>query len=490
MSRYRPFGLLLIVLSLFACAEDRSEWEGIWRSDVEYIPDYISVFEFDLHRNVSSRAWEGHWESTDLFVSGEIEEVKISDQFIEIVMGEGLVFKGKRSPDKRSIDGIMSGFSLEGDDTLSFEKADQWVSQMPARLDENNRRLREWNYKSPPQESDGWEVAAFEESSESGQLADLFQRVIEGEFQGLDAVLIAHQGQLVVEEYFHLGAREKPHTLQSCTKSVVSLLIGTALDAGLIEDLNQPLENYFPQHKDSMSSAFKRIDLKHALTMSAGLHWNEWELSLSDSQHDLRALNESPDMYRFMLNRNLEIGASPGDKFNYNTGLSVLLGGVLLDVAEVSADKYAAAHLFKPLGIQQHHWYALNGIIHTGGGLWLRPRDFLKLGQLVLNNGQWNGQQIVSRSWIEESTRVHRPVRQRGETGGYGYQWWNGHLRSDGTEFPVIWAEGLGGQFLFIVPDMDLVTLFMHHNPPDLALEHTMAWKEMEEYIMPAFYQN
>lgn len=490
MSTYGPFGLLLIVLSLIACAEDRSEWESIWRSDIEYIPGYISVFEFDLHRNATSRGWEGHWESTDLFVSGEIEEVEIKDQLVEIAMAEGLVFKGKLSGDKRSIDGIMSGFSLEGDDTLSFKKAHQWVSQMPARVDENNRRPREWNYKSPSPESDGWEVAAFGGFSENGPLADLFQRVIEGEFQGLDAVLIAHRGQLVVEEYFHLGAREKPHTLQSCTKSVVSLLIGTALDEGHIEDFSQPLATYFPQYKDSISAAFKQINLKHTLTMSSGLHWNEWELPLSDPRHDLRALNESSDMYRFMLNRNFEKGASPGDKFNYNTGLSVLLGGVLLDVAGVSADEYAAAHLFKPLGIQQHHWYALNGIMHTGGGLWFLPRDFLKLGQLVLNNGQWNGQQIVSRSWIEESTRFHLPVRQRGVAVGYGYQWWNGHLRSDGTEFPVIWAEGLGGQFLFILPDLDLVALFMHHNPHDLALKHTMARKEMEEYIIPAFYQN
>ena len=263
--------------------------------------------------------------------------------------------------------------------------------------------------------------------------------------------------------------------------------MGIAHDNGLIGDLSLPIQSFFTKYLDTLNTNTWPVSLKDALTMSAGLDWNEWETPISDPENDVIKMLLSQDMYDFVLKRNIANGVRPGDKFEYNSGLSVLLGGVILEATGIPADKYAEETLFNQLGIKQYNWFSLTNEVHTGGGLWLLPKDFLKIGQLVLDNGKWNEQQIISESWIEESTAFHLPSR---ENKGYGYQWWLGDLNVKETKFPVIWAEGYGGQFLFVVPDLDLVTLFLHHNPKDLELNHTMAWKEMERFIVPAVLSN
>lgn len=480
-------GLTLIFL-LSSCLRDINNWEGVWRTEIEYIPSLQSNYEFELSQGLFSGEWSGRWEAEELFGSGDIPEITIDELAVELNFGADGRFKGKLSNDKQTLEGIFYG--LDGKlDSLKFDKVDEWTSEKPARTDEKGNALKKWSYKVPESIDDGWTTSDLKSSNIVQQtIINLFQKVVDGEYKGLDAVLISHKGKLVLEEYFHLGAQDRNHTIQSCTKSVTSLLVGIARDSSLIDNLDKPLQDFFSP-EETLNTHTWPITLKHALTMSAGLDWNEWVIPYTNPNNIAVRMNSSEDMYSFVLNRKVEDKGILGNKFEYNSGLSVLLGGVINNVTGLPADKYAKRTLFKKLGIDNYYWASVTGQTHTGGGLFLRPRDFLKIGQLVLDNGKWEGQQVISESWIKESTAFNLPIEDSKDR-GYGYQWWRSQFNVGTTKFPAISAEGYGGQLLFVVPDLELVVLFLHHNPKDFNLSHTMASKEMEEFIIPAVLVN
>ncbi len=476
---------VVLLLVIFSCSEEKNNWEGIWNTKIEYFPGLLSDFDLELNKGLFNEEWSGRYEAIELLDSREIPNIKVANLNIELDFGYGQIFKGKLSHDKRSLEGIFYD-SIGENDTLKFVKVDNWTSEMPARIDEHGDAVKHWDYRIPEPMDDGWNIANLESSNISQQpLNEMFQKVVDEKYKGLDAVLISHDGKLVLEEYFYLGAQDRIHTIQSCTKSVTSLLVGIAHDNGLIGNLSLPIQGFFPNYLDTISTNPWPVNLKQALKMSAGLEWNEWDKPYSDPTNKAVRMNLSSDMYGFVLSQNMAKEDRPGEQFVYNSGLSVLLGGVVLQATGLPIDKYAEQTLFKKLGIQEYSWMSSTDQIHTGGGLFLRPRAFLKIGQMVLDNGKWNGQQIISESWIKESTAFHLPIKDSKDW-GYGYQWWTGVINVGTTKFPVINASGYGGQFLFVIPDLNLVVLFLHHNPADLDLSHTLGWKEMEKYIVPA----
>lgn len=156
--------------------------------------------------------------------------------------------------------------------------------------------------------------------------------------------------------------------------------------------------------------------------MSAGLDWREHGLPYTNPSNIAIRMNNRGDMYGFVLSRNRARGKRPGEKFEYTSGLSILVGGIVLEATGMSIDKYAEQTLFKKMGIESYYWNSNSGQVHTGGGLYIRARDLLKLGQLVLDKGRWNGQHVITKAWIEESTAFHLPVPGSNRGRGYGYQ--------------------------------------------------------------------
>jgi CubicO group peptidase (beta-lactamase class C family) len=149
--------------------------------------------------------------------------------------------------------------------------------------------------------------------------------------------------------------------------------------------------------------------------------------------------------------------AEPGTKFVYNTGVSVLLSGVIQHVTGQSAEAFAGEVLFGPLGIHEWQWYTSPlGVTDTGGGLLLRPRDMAKLGFLYLREGVWEptGERLLPATWVQASTR---PYTHDGAGGGYGYQWWIQRLAASGEEMQFPYAVGWGGQRIYVIPPLDLV---------------------------------
>jgi len=188
--------------------------------------------------------------------------------------------------------------------------------------------------------------------------------------------------------------------------------------------------------------------------MSQGLAWNE-DLPYSDPNNSEEQMDNAPDPVRYTLSRPVE--TPTGQVFNYSGGSAVIISRLLHKATGQTLDALARVELFEPLGITDFEWRPIaTGEPSPASGLRLRPRDTVKLGQLVLNHGAWHGKQVVPADWIEAATTPHINAQQ---LWFYGYQFWLGRSLAHGRE--VEWALGLGygGQRLFIVPALDLVVL-------------------------------
>jgi CubicO group peptidase (beta-lactamase class C family) len=261
----------------------------------------------------------------------------------------------------------------------------------------------------------------------------------------LSAVVVRH-GAVVEENHW----ADSPHTLHnicSVTKSVMSTLLGTAIDGGYISSVDDPMVAYLPSELIPAEPGKHDITLHHLLTMTSGLSfsddgdWFDWLAS------------DNPAL--FVLQRPLV--STPGTVFKYSSADTHLLSIILTHAVGVSTRDFADAYLFAPLGISQQWWERdPQGYYYGGHGLWLRTEDMAKLGVLLLGSGTWQGEQIVPVSWLATATRVH--VEGGWHSGplldiDYGYLWWLDH--SLGSEAVLAW--GFGGQFVFCVAELGLV---------------------------------
>jgi CubicO group peptidase (beta-lactamase class C family) len=321
----------------------------------------------------------------------------------------------------------------------------------------------------PDARDDGWLLTSMEEDKliDRNALCGMADRLAAN--ADVHAVLVARGGKLVFERYFR-GNDEVPgrlfghrleyvtfdadtlHIMKSASKSVLSLAMGIAIDRGLIPGVNEPIFNFFPELSDLRSPEKDRIQLVHALTMSMGLKWVEATPATGDYNNDEARMRIAWNPCRYVLG--LPVTAPAGQEFFYNTGSLALLSAILRKATGGPFDEFVRVNLFEPLGITRVAWDRYWGEADAGGGLHLRPRDMAKIGQLVLSGGRWQGRQIVSKAWIEDSTALKFKATD-GQS--YGYLWWLGRANINGREIDWIGALGRGGQSIRIVPELDLV---------------------------------
>ena len=353
-----------------------------------------------------------------------------------------------------------------------------------------------YHYTVPQQTNDGWETASMEvENVDAGLMGKLMERIGNNDYKNIHSVLLVKNGKLVVEEYFsgrdsngkfHAFNRDIRHEMHSVTKSVNSILVGIAIDQHLIGGVDEKVSSLFPDYGDVFADHQRDgIRLKDLLTMSAGLSWDEWTHPYGDSRNDLAIMDQSKDRLRYVLTR--PVTAPPGVKFAYSGGVSYMLGEIVRRQSGMRTDQFAARYLFGPLGITNCFWWKYpDGAVDAGGGLVLRPRDMAKIGSLFLNGGRWQGKQIVSEQWVADSTRNYVDARQfppwiKGD--GYGYQWWVRSFQVNGRTVFSYHAAGLGGQFVFVFPSLQMVAVFTGWNDGSLGVQ---PFDMVERYILPA----
>jgi len=261
--------------------------------------------------------------------------------------------------------------------------------------------------------------------------------------------------------------------MQSVTKSVTSLLLGIlSAKSPAAMSLDRPVLDVFPRYTNiaNVDARKRALTLRHLVTMRTSMDFYEQPYDGSP----LDQLNRSSgDWTKFILDRPMT--GTPGNEWAYNSGAAILAGSVIREISGTNVDAFARTELFEPLGVRGETWFKspFDGLPHCGGGLNLRAVDLARVGYLVLRGGAWGSRQIIPPAWLAASITPDSrggPVFFSNYGSAYGYFWWLFPTRRGGNDTGVIAASGSGGQWLFVVPSLDLVVAIVASNGAGLDL--------------------
>ncbi len=344
-----------------------------------------------------------------------------------------------------------------------------------------------YTYTIPEETGDGWETASLSSVGiETERLENLVNQIQNNFYTEVHSVVIIKNDKLVFEKYFsghdflYNGQnfhgtyidfdRDTRHDTHSATKSFTSALACIAIDKGLVQTVDDKIFDYFQDYSNLFDPQKENITVEHLLTMSSGFEWNEWDVSISQSNHDIVRLVQSSDPVYYVLNK--PVVTQPGTVFYYNGGTVDLLGELIRRASSLNVKTFSRINLFEPLGITNYNWQTLypSGITCCHGDIYITPRDMAKFGYLFLKKGMWNGTRVISEEWVNNSIQNHitPPVNW---AYGYGYLWWLRRYYANGKTYNSFNAEGWGGQQIIIIPTENMVVVFTGanyvSNPPN-----------------------
>jgi CubicO group peptidase (beta-lactamase class C family) len=487
--------LIFLSFSILSCRERKQnnllvnqKLEGCWvggllqndglTEDVELRlfkikPDSSLVFSLTYELGPRSRVWE--------------YDVEISAQNNKI---SWLAHQGKLS---ENLDTMYLTKNWKGEQSQWMFYRDKNYDDFISKFISNTKS--DYTYSIPASMKDSLFCASLEEVAiDAIQISDFIKTIKIGNLGDIHSVLIYRKGKLALEEYFALEGkfsgsfvnetyRKKPHQLSSVTKGVLSLITGISIEQGNISNVNEPIFNYLSQYSNSFSDDKKQIQIEHLLTMTSGLDWNQFNYSWNDKRNDAANMYKCKDVVEYVLEK--PVNAVPGKKFNYSNGEPTVMGVVLRNACNIEVDKYTELHLFNPIGITEYQWSRYpDGSLETDGGLKLCSRDLVKVGILMLKNGNWHGNQIISENWVSESTksRINLSLKR-----GYGYYWNEMKYVFKGKSQTAIFIPGDGGQFLGVFPSLDMVIVFtagIYDKDPT-----RMYWEIINKNILPALIE-
>jgi len=282
------------------------------------------------------------------------------------------------------------------------------------------------------------------------KLIDLIQTTPHKDFRG---VVVIKDNHIVLEEYFNTFWRISINDIRSAGKSITALLLGIAINDGLIENLDQNVYSLFSKKKNSaINEDYKKISLRHLLDMSSGL-----DADTDDPKTIGQAGNwmSKDDWKEYLLN--VPLKSQPGKSWVYADMNALLIGLAIEEASGMSLRDYAHKKLFAPLGIEQVYWFT-NASNQTGaaGNLYLSTLDFAKLGLLVVNEGKWNGTQFIESNFIKELVE-HKKFDLSPFADSYGMLWYKSSGNIRGKNVDYLFASGNGGNHLIVVPDEEMI---------------------------------
>jgi CubicO group peptidase (beta-lactamase class C family) len=353
-----------------------------------------------------------------------------------------------------------------------------------------------WSYRKPLPDGDGWSTASMQaEGLNEAPIADLIHRILAADPTGtslrIQSLLIARHGRLVLEEYFYGFSQDRVHDMRSAGKTFAPVLVGLARDRGATLTPQTPIYPLFAQYSSfaNWDARKQKITLRDIMTMTAGNACNDNDDNSPGNEDRMQSDEQQRDWYKYSLD--LPMLKDPGgEDAVYCSGDLNLVGGAVAAATHTWLPEFFDENLARPLQFGRYYLNLMpNGQAYMGGGAYIRPRDQLKLGQLYLDGGVWNGKRMISKSWVAESTAVHSrfsPTYSLGLKHEYGYGWHIHNLKSGTTTYRVFAAEGNGGQSVIVVPDLDLVVGFTGGSYGQFDQWYRWGLELVPQFIIPA----
>jgi CubicO group peptidase (beta-lactamase class C family) len=287
------------------------------------------------------------------------------------------------------------------------------------------------------------EASLLAQPQEDSELEKIFLEA--DSVSSIRSLLIQQHGELIGEQYYNRRSADRAFNIKSASKSIIGLLVGIAVDEGFIPSVDEPIvtyfRNYFKEHPDPQKEG---ITIRNLLSMQAGLR------STSSGNYGAWVISDNWVEYALEQDFISEIGG----RMVYSTGTSHLLSVIIAKASGMSTKAFAEEYLFDPLDITVGGWDKdPQGYYMGGNNLALKPSDMLKIGQMLIDEGKWNGQQIISKAWIADSFKTY--THSNYNPYGYGYQWWNQKI----GDYQTFFAWGHGGQYIFMIPELDAVVV-------------------------------
>ncbi|MCH8347574.1 MAG: serine hydrolase, partial [Proteobacteria bacterium] len=340
---------------------------------------------------------------------------------------------------------------------------------------------------SPPEAGEGWETASLEDVGMAAEpIIEMIQMIIDTPMDGLEApyihgFLVARGGKLVLEEYFHGFSKDMPHGTRSASKTVTATLAGIAVNQGRLA-LDTPVYEtmYGGNLPEGLDERAKRMVLENLITMTPGLACDDFIADSPGNEDTMQNQEEQPDWFQFTLD--LEMLYEPGEHAAYCSGSQNLAGGVVAMATGDWLPDFYRDNFANPLGMGLYHMnLSPTGEGYGGGGLLIKPRDFLKLGQIYLDGGRWQGTRIISQDWVQKGTEAINNIGAE----GYGYGWWIFNYPFEGREVKAFYAGGNGGQYVIVVPELDLNIVIFAGNY-NQRIMHKTKYEYVRDYVLRA----
>jgi len=468
--------------------ELHSREAGVWSGPVRPLPDRISLYL--LVRRADDGSLKGFIRNPE-FNLGRFRSYTLTLAGDQVKLAQD-----KGDPEQGLYDAARDTLSvtLGGVGAFDFTRRDAGVATgfYPA-----TPAVEAYLYRQPIVEDDGWRTASLQQAGlDAKPLTALVQKLLDQKTEGstapyIQGLLVAHHGKLALEEYFYGFDRDRVHDTRSSGKTLAGTLTGIALDHGAGFKLDSSVYALYSKRYGNFANPDPRkqqITVQDLLTMDSGLACDDNDDGSPGNEDTMQGQSQQQDWYKYILD--VPMMDPPGDKKAvYCTAAINLLGGVISGASRMPLMDFFQKYYAEPLDIHDYHMNLMpTGEAYMGGGIYLRPRDMLKLGELYLDGGTWNGKRVLSESWTKAATTQHSyfPANDYTPGHGYGYTWHLFEVKVGSKTYKEYMAQGNGGQLVMVVPELDLAVVITAGNYGNFPVWRKFFEELMPQYLIPA----